>query len=188
MPNCSYLMLKLNHPQHKLNHPHSTANISIDDALDVNQLQPSPSRRRSSASSSAKLQDTKHVNFSKQNIVYEDDTPNLRASLSLQKDKEAIRSSATIDSNATVGSNTRVPRDADDFFNEEEIESNREWKVVAGKSAFVLFHDVNSCVQYKVSTTWLFYLTVVCLYLLPLYIICTNRSYYLLYLTLFQLG
>ena len=145
MPNCSYLMLKLNHSP-------SIANISIDDALDVNQLQPSPSRRRSSASS-AQLQDTKKVNFSNQNIVYEDDTPNLRASLSLHKDKEAIRSSATIDSNATVGSNTRVPRDADDFFNEEEIESNREWKVVAGKSALVLFYHVHAGVQYKGSTT-----------------------------------
>ena len=150
MPNCSYLMLKLNtHPQHKLNHPYSTANISIDDALDVNQLQPSPSRRRSSASSSAKLQDTKHVYFSNQNIVYEDDTP-LRDSLSLHKNKEANKSSATIDSNATISSNTRVPRDADDFFNEEEIESNREWKVVAGKSALVLFYLINSCVQYEV--------------------------------------
>ena len=141
--NDSHLMLKLNH------HP-LKANISIDDALDVNQLQPSPSRRRSSASSSAKLHETKHVNFSNQNIVYEDDTPNLRASLSLHKDKEANKSSATIDSNATVGSNTRVPRDADDFFNEEEIESNREWKVVAGKSELVLFCIVNSCVQYEV--------------------------------------
>jgi len=124
--NDSYLMLNLNHPP-------STANISIDDALDVNQLQPSPSRRRSSASSSAKLQDTKHVNFSNQNIVYEDDTPNLRASLSLHKDKEANKSSATIDSNATISSNTRVPRDADDFVNEEEIENNREWKVIASR-------------------------------------------------------
>jgi len=34
----------------------------------------------------------------------------------------------------------------------------------AGKSALVLFYDKNSCVQYKVSTTWLFYLTLVCLY------------------------
>jgi len=65
--------------------------------------------------------------------VYEDDTPNLRASLSLHKDKEANKSSATIDSNATISSNTRVPRDADDFVNEEEIENNREWKVIASR-------------------------------------------------------
>jgi len=35
---------------------------------------------------------------------------------------------------------------------------------ITGKSASVLFYDINSCVQYNVSTTWLFYLTVVCLY------------------------
>ena len=33
-----------------------------------------------------------------------------------------------------------------------------------GKSALVLFHCMNPCVQYKVSTIWLFYLTLVCLY------------------------
>ena len=33
-----------------------------------------------------------------------------------------------------------------------------------GKSALVLFYDMNLCVQYKVSTNWLFYLTLVCLY------------------------
>ena len=33
-----------------------------------------------------------------------------------------------------------------------------------GKSALVLFYHVISCVQYKVSTTWLFNLTLVCLY------------------------
>jgi formyltetrahydrofolate synthetase len=32
----------------------------------------------------------------------------------------------------------------------------------AGKSALVFFYDMNSSVQYKVSTTWLFYLTLVC--------------------------
>ena len=49
-----------------------------------------------------------------------------------------------------------------------------------GKFALVLFYDMNSCVQYKVSTTWLFYLTLVCLYWLPLHIICTNICYNLL--------
>ena len=33
-----------------------------------------------------------------------------------------------------------------------------------GKSALVLFYHVISCVQYKVLTTWLFNLTLVCLY------------------------
>jgi len=33
-----------------------------------------------------------------------------------------------------------------------------------GKSAFVLYHSVNSCVQYKVSTTSLLCLTLVCFY------------------------
>jgi len=37
---------------------------------------------------------------------------------------------------------------------------------VPGKSAFVLFYHMNSCVQYKVSTTLLLYLTLVCLYLI----------------------
>ena len=40
--------------------------------------------------------------------------------------------------------------------------------------------DKNSCVQYKVSTTWLFYLTLVCINWLPLYIIYTNICYNLL--------
>ena len=30
------------------------------------------------------------------------------------------------------------------------------WIYLPGKSAFVLFHDMNSCVQYKVSTTGCF--------------------------------
>jgi len=37
-------------------------------------------------------------------------------------------------------------------------------KMLTGKSAFVLFNDMNSCVQYRVSTSWLFYLTFDCLY------------------------
>jgi len=41
----------------------------------------------------------------------------------------------------------------------------------AGKSAFVLFYHMISCVQYK-------YLTLVCLYLIALQTSCTNRSYY----------
>ena len=52
--------------------------------------------------------------------------------------------------------------------------------ICTGKSALVLFYDKNSCVQYKVSTTWLFYLTLFCLYSLPLHIICTNICYNLL--------
>ena len=39
---------------------------------------------------------------------------------------------------------------------------------------------MNSCVQYKVSTTWLLYLALVHLYWLPLHIICTNICYNLL--------
>ena len=39
----------------------------------------------------------------------------------------------------------------------------------AGKSALVLLYDMNPCVQYKVSTTWLFYLT-----------LCANICYNLL--------
>ena len=35
----------------------------------------------------------------------------------------------------------------------------------AGKSALVLFYHVNSCVQYKVSVTWVLHLNLVCLYL-----------------------
>ena len=38
------------------------------------------------------------------------------------------------------------------------------FKSCTGKFALVLFYDMNSSVQYKVSTTWLFYLTLVCLY------------------------
>jgi len=38
---------------------------------------------------------------------------------------------------------------------------------VAGKSSLVLFYDMNSYVQYEVSTTWLFQLTLFCLYWLP---------------------
>ena len=46
--------------------------------------------------------------------------------------------------------------------------------VEAGKSALVLFYDMNSCVQHKVSTTWLFYLTLVCPLLIALANICYN--------------
>jgi len=38
----------------------------------------------------------------------------------------------------------------------------------AGKSALVLFYNMNPCVQYKSSTTRLLYLTLVCLYVIAL--------------------
>ena len=44
------------------------------------------------------------------------------------------------------------------------VEMMEDVLVATGKSAFVLFYDMNSSVQYKVSTTLLFYLTLVCLY------------------------
>ena len=44
----------------------------------------------------------------------------------------------------------------------ERRRSNQINKLSAtGKFALVLFYDMNSCVQYKVSRTWLFYLTLV---------------------------
>jgi len=51
--------------------------------------------------------------------------------------------------------------------NESEIQEVPLWiplSIMAGKSAKVLFYDMNSCAQYKVSATWLFYLTLICLY------------------------
>ena len=47
-----------------------------------------------------------------------------------------------------------------------------------GKSAFVLFHYVNSCVQYDLLATWPLHLTLLCLYLLPLQTTCTNICSY----------
>jgi len=38
--------------------------------------------------------------------------------------------------------------------------------IAAGKSAFVLFYVLNSCVQYQVSVVWPLHLTLVCLYLI----------------------
>ena len=51
------------------------------------------------------------------------------------------------------------------LFEEQGISTEGHFAMFkSGKSALVLFHDKSSCVQYKVSTTWLFYLTLVCLY------------------------
>ena len=53
-------------------------------------------------------------------------------------------------------------------------------QIVLESPRFCLFYDTNSCVRYRVSTTWLLYLTLVCLYWLPFLIICTNICYNLL--------
>ena len=42
------------------------------------------------------------------------------------------------------------------------------------ESPRLLFYHMNSCAQYEVSMIWLLCLTFVCLYWLPLHIICTN--------------
>ena len=62
-----------------------------------------------------------------------------------------------------------------DFFKElGNVDGNADlqWIYKAGKSALVLFYYMNSCVQYEVSTTWLFYLTLVCLF----YCLCKSHA------------
>jgi len=47
---------------------------------------------------------------------------------------------------------------------ERNLKKSKHYTELAGKSALVLFCRMNSSVQYKVSTTWLFHLTFDCLY------------------------
>jgi len=80
-----------------------------------------------------------------------------------QKNAAKAERRNSIQSGYTDGSNSID--DDNDSVNEEllyEIQAAHE--AHAGKSALVLLYHVHAVVQYKVSMTWLFYLTAVCLF------------------------
>jgi len=68
-------------------------------------------------------------------------------------------------SQITAGSTDQGHQDLINVWKESWESIGFETKVLTrGKSALVLFYCMTPCVQYKVSTIWLFYLTLVCLY------------------------
>ena len=110
------------------------SNLSFDDALDVKDLKPSPPVRRGARRGKEKKKSVVFHGVSDEKFDTDNNPRNSTISkLSLSnKSRRTMMQEFKATSSDSLHS-IMVPRDADDFNNEEEVKHNKKWKIYAAR-------------------------------------------------------